>query len=132
MGKRHLVVLKSADGEAATHPMKEWLRQNPQYVPEGLDANDSTSRQLRRALRKKGWDLEELSDRVFLIKPEDGDTSFADKLLEAEADVNESLDDEKLEEAEEITFGLKRDLQLALRANIEQLEIGLKIIDEGK
>ncbi len=132
MAKRHLVVLKRADGEAEIHPMREWLRQNPQYVPEGLDASDSNSHQLRRALRKKGWELEELNDRVLLIKPEDGDTSFADKLLGEEAEIDESVYDEKIQEAKEITFGLERDLQLALRANIERLESGLKIIDEGK
>jgi len=35
-------------------------------------------------------------------------------------------------EALETTFGLERDLQKALRANIEQLEKGLKIVDKGK
>jgi hypothetical protein len=35
-------------------------------------------------------------------------------------------------EAIETTFGLERDLQNALRANIEQLEEGLKISDGGK
>jgi hypothetical protein len=35
-------------------------------------------------------------------------------------------------EAEEVTFGLERDLQAALRANIEQLEPGLMILDGGK
>jgi hypothetical protein len=39
---------------------------------------------------------------------------------------------EELIEASETTFGLERDLQSALRANIEQLESGLRIIDEGK
>jgi hypothetical protein len=34
-------------------------------------------------------------------------------------------------EAFETTFGLERDLQAALRANIEQIEPGLKIIDGG-
>jgi len=34
-------------------------------------------------------------------------------------------------EATTITFGLERDLQEALRANIEQLEPGLKILDGG-
>jgi endonuclease len=32
----------------------------------------------------------------------------------------------------ETTFGLERDLQLALRANIEQLEDGMNITDSGK
>jgi hypothetical protein len=37
-----------------------------------------------------------------------------------------------LDDAVETTFGLERDLQSALRSNIEQLEGGLKIIDGGK
>ncbi len=39
---------------------------------------------------------------------------------------------EEVIEAIETTFGLERDLQIALRSNIEQLEQGLKIIDEGR
>ena len=39
---------------------------------------------------------------------------------------------EEVIEAMETTFGLERDLQIALRSNIKQLEQGLKIIDEGK
>jgi RecB family endonuclease NucS len=39
---------------------------------------------------------------------------------------------EELIEASETTFGLERDLQSALRANIEQLEPGLSIIDDGR
>jgi len=39
---------------------------------------------------------------------------------------------EEVIEAMETTFGLERDLQIALRSNIEQLEQGLKITDEGK
>jgi hypothetical protein len=37
-----------------------------------------------------------------------------------------------LADAFETTFGLERDLQTALRSNIEQLERGLKITDGGK
>ena len=39
---------------------------------------------------------------------------------------------EELIETAEITFSLERDLQLALRANIKQLEPGLQIDDGGK
>jgi hypothetical protein len=35
-------------------------------------------------------------------------------------------------EAKAITFGLERDLQRALRANIEELGLGLRILDEGR
>jgi len=39
---------------------------------------------------------------------------------------------DELIEASETTFGLERDLQMALRTNIEQLEPGLQIIDGNK
>jgi transposase-like protein len=42
------------------------------------------------------------------------------------------LGGEEIIEAGKITFGLERDLQKALRSNIEQLEKGLKIVDGGK
>ena len=44
----------------------------------------------------------------------------------------ESSEADEVIDAMETTFGLERDLQIALRCNIEQLEQGLKIIDEGK
>ncbi|MBM3129401.1 MAG: DUF91 domain-containing protein [Chloroflexi bacterium] len=132
MIRRHLVVVKRADGSPDVHPMKEWLRLNPQDLPKDMDASDNSSAQLRRALKKSGWELEELNDRVFLIKPdENGDISYADALIAA-GDENEEDVEEEVIEAEEITFGLERDLQVALRANIEQLESGLRIIDGGK
>ncbi len=131
MIRRHLVVLRGPDGEAEIHPMKEWLRQNPQHLPAGSDVSHSTSHELRRQLCRSGWELEKLSDRVLLIKPENGDTSFAKELLEEETEADEDSYDETIEEAEEITFGLERDLQSAVRANIEQLEPGLEIIDKG-
>lgn len=40
--------------------------------------------------------------------------------------------DEETADAIETTFGLERDLQLALRKNIEQLESGLKVADGNK
>gem|GEM_PF-722314 len=42
------------------------------------------------------------------------------------------LEADEVIDAVETTFGLERDLQKALRNNIEQLEQGLKIIDGGK
>jgi RecB family endonuclease NucS len=41
-------------------------------------------------------------------------------------------DDETISDAIETTFTLERDLQQALRKNIDQLESGLTIIDDGK
>lgn len=133
MPKPHNVVVKKPDGGFEVSPMKAWLRENPDDIPVGLDAGTSTSYQLRRALRKKGWELEELPDSVLLVKPDDnGDTSFADELLPAEAISDEDHHENEIAEAAEITFGLERDLQAALRTNITQLERGLRIIDNGK
>jgi RecB family endonuclease NucS len=39
---------------------------------------------------------------------------------------------EQIEEATELKFGLERDLEIALRENIEALEPGLRIVDGGK
>jgi RecB family endonuclease NucS len=46
--------------------------------------------------------------------------------------LSEAASDEVLESAEEFTLSLGRDMQSALRQNIEQLGSGLKIIDGGK
>lgn len=132
MAKRHLVVIKNKEGKAEAYPFKDWLRSNPQDLPAGMDASDDTTYQLRRALKKTGWEIEELPDRVLVIKPDERkDTSYADDLI-GESTELEDAGEEELIEAEEITFGLERDLQSALRGNIESLERGLKIIDNGK
>jgi RecB family endonuclease NucS len=66
-----------------------------------------------------------------VIKPNSkGETSFADEILPVSPEEDPELMEE--EEAEEVTFGLERDMQLALRNNIGQLESGLKITDGGK
>jgi endonuclease len=46
-------------------------------------------------------------------------------------DEDDDIIDAELEQAEEVKFTLERDLQSALRSNIEQLEQGLKITDLG-
>ncbi|HUV39894.1 MAG TPA: endonuclease NucS domain-containing protein, partial [Planctomycetota bacterium] len=56
----------------------------------------------------------------------------ADPFLVDEMDEESDTAEEEAVEAEEITFALERDMQSALRANITQLEAGLKIIDGGK
>lgn len=130
MIKKHYVVVKQPDGNPKFDLMKPWLRQYPQYLPQKLDITASTSHQLRRALRNNGWELVELSDKILMIKPdENDDISFAADFLEDDSNINADQDEGVLEAFEKITFGLERDLQAALRNNIEQLELGLKIID---
>lgn len=132
MIQRHNVVLKKPDGGVEVYPMKQWLREHPEVLP-GMDPDGTTSHELRRALRNKGWSLEETEDQVLLVKPDlNGDTSFVGELLGSKTDTRAADDEEQVEKAEEITFGLERDLQAALRTHIEQLEPGLRIVDEGK
>ena len=128
--KQHFVVMKSQDGGVRLYRMKEWLRQNPSDVPAGSDPRTDTSHSLRAALRRNGWRLEEKADQVLVIKPDDTGA------LEYASELNDSPDHDELTsnevvDAEELTFGLERDLQKALRANIGQLESGLTIIDGG-
>jgi hypothetical protein len=127
--KQHFVVLKSEDGGAQLHRMKEWLRQNPAWIPQGLDPTTDTSHILRAALSRSGWKLDEKADQVLVIKPDDdGSVEYANTLKNREED--DELTRSELE-TEELTFGLERDLQKTLRANIAQLEGGLTIIDGG-
>ena len=131
MKKAHYIVVRKADGSPETTPMKAWLRQHHEDVPSGMDTAKHTSYQLRRALRKNGWEFEELSNKVLLIRPDENqDVSFADELLEN--DIGDEDQDEEVAQAAEITFGLERDLQSALRSNIAQLGSSLGIIDGGK
>jgi len=135
MGKRqsHYVVTKKEDGGLEFYPMKPWLRKNRQYLTSGMDPDGNTSHELRRALKSEGWGLEMQDDRVLLIKPsDDGDISFVDEILGKPSDTEEDLSPEEAIEAADVTFGLERDLQAALRANIDQLESGLMVIDDGK
>lgn len=125
---KHLVVLKGKDGLIERYPMKEWLRRNPQFLPRGM-STANTSQQLRRGLQKGGWRLDIGDNEVLLIKTtSEGDASYAEGLAESSSNTAE---EDELEAAAEITFGLERDLQTALRRNIEQLEPGLSIVDGG-
>jgi hypothetical protein len=131
MVKSHNVVLKGSDGGAEIHPMKPWLRDHPEQYPEGMGV-DNTSHELRRGLAKEGWLLFQQNDRVLVVKPDDaGDTSYADPII-GPSESTETRGEEDSETESDITFGLERDLQTALRGNIEQLESGLKIADDGK
>lgn len=68
--KQFLVVIPNDSGGADLHPMKEWLRRNPAELPDDLDPDTLTSHQLRNALRKRGWIVEEAEDEVRLIRPD--------------------------------------------------------------
>ena len=67
--KRFTVVIPKDDGGVELYPMKEWLRQHPEYVPPSLDATAGTSHQLRNGLKKMGWTIEEYEIETRLIMP---------------------------------------------------------------
>ena len=131
MRRSHIVILLE-DGEIEKHPLKQWLRENPEFNPPGLHPDDNTSHQLRKGLQRQSWNLEFTPNEVLLIRPDaNGNTAYADELVELQ-DEKEAEDlgiDE--DESFEVPFGLEKDLQAALRGNIEQLEQGLVIVDGG-
>jgi RecB family endonuclease NucS len=131
MRRSHIVILLE-DGKIERHPLKQWLRENPEFNPPGLHSDDNTSHRLRKALQRQGWKLEFTPKEVLLIRPDaNGNTAYADERVELqdEKEAEELGIDE--DESFEVTFGLEKDLQAALRGNIEQLEQGLVIVDGG-
>jgi len=97
-----------------------------------MHPDDNTSHELRSGLKKIGWRLQFTPTEVLVIRPDElGDTSYADELIEEKEDQYVESIEQDLEDVGEITFGLERDLQTALRSNIEQLEPGLSIVDGG-
>jgi hypothetical protein len=69
MARRFVIGIPGTNDEPGLYPMKEWLRQNPENIPAGLDPNNSTSHQLRDGLRRAGWHLRETADQVILVPP---------------------------------------------------------------
>jgi hypothetical protein len=115
--KRHNIVLARDDGGVEVHPMKEWLRQHPEHIPTGLDPTTSTSHQLRSALKRVGWTMEELDDEVRLISPDDPDLKGrADVLLgdDTESDTGEFGD---------AAFALEAQLRDFLAQNLQATPI---------
>jgi len=96
---------------------------------------------------RNGWSVEENGKRYdpkWLLKLATGEgiTKFTHAQARATLSVlgftvhssaeNIPEEDDEAEEPKELTFDIERNLQEALRANIEQLEVGLKITDGGK
>ena len=128
MIKRHYVVSFVHGGDPELALMKDYLRRHLDLLPPGTDPTHTTSHQLRSMLQKTGWRMEEQSDRVVLVEPDPhGRFEYAVDLLELEEEFE--LNDEPDEN--EITFGLERDLQVALRRDISAIEPGLNIVDGG-
>lgn len=52
--RRAHVIIEESNGGIDKHPLKSWLRTNPEALPSGLHPDDNTSHQLRRARKKEG------------------------------------------------------------------------------
>lgn len=109
--KRFLIVIPLSDGGIQSHPMKEWLRQNPEKNPTGLDPTLSTSHQLRNALKKHGWRVMERTTEVWLIPPEHADW------------VPPNEDGEEPEVLFDASFTLEYQLRDFIAANLSNIEI---------
>jgi endonuclease len=114
--KAHFILTPTPDG-VLTQSMKEWLRQHPEHIPEGLDPTESTSHQLRLALKRKGWTLQETDTEFRLLPP--GSSAEASPVL------NEMLEEgtEGGEDPEEAAFGLEHQLRDFLAQNLGAIKI---------
>jgi hypothetical protein len=69
--KRFFIVDPTSRQGADLYPMKQWLRDHPEFVPSGLDPSSNTSHALRNGLRKAGWHVKEFPTEIHLIPPAD-------------------------------------------------------------
>ncbi len=112
--KRFNIVVAREDGGVEVYPMKEWLRQHPQHLPQGLDPTNSTSHQLRDALRRAGWSVHDTPSEVRLIPPGSSET---------QAFVESTLPESDEEESADIAFGLEYQLRDFLAQNIGAVDV---------
>lgn len=118
--KRFNVVISKNDGGVEMYPMKEWLRRHPDDNPSGLDPTSSTSHQLRDALRRSGWAVQETETEVHLIKP---DSSGKPPEL---ANVLGTDSEDDVAEPTEATFSLEYQLRDFIAQNLGGLSINGK------
>ena len=112
--QRHSVVIPREDGGVEVHPLKEWLRQNPGIVP--LDPRSTTSHQLRSALRRLGWTMQETPSEVRLLKPgADVSAEVVDQVL--------GPNDLDSEDSDDAWFTLEYQLRDFLASNLSTIPI---------
>ncbi|CAH0343152.1 endonuclease NucS domain-containing protein [Rhizobium sp. CECT 9324] len=122
MVQRHMVVIPKDDGGMEIYPLKSWLRQNPEYLPAGLDGTNNTSHQLRAALRQSGWTMQETPGEVRLIFPGHSARVVEDLLggTEDENFENGAVDDPAP------YFSLEYQLRDFLASNLSSIDFGGK------
>jgi hypothetical protein len=114
--QRHIVVLPQDNGGFEIQPLKEYLRQNPDVLPD-FDPSNSTSHQLRAGLKRRGWTMQETPSEIRLIKP--GTASDIAKVEE----VLGGSEDGDLADSAEASFSLEYQLRDFLAANLETIKM---------
>lgn len=124
MVQRHIVVLPQENGGFEVQPLKEYLRQNPDVLPD-FDPSNSTSHQLRAALKRKGWAMQETPLEIRLVKP-----GTSTDMAKVEAVLGGSDEEVNFEPSEpsEAYFSLEYQLRDFLAANLETIRINDKRI----
>jgi len=127
--QKHYVIIPNENNEPVQFPLKSWVRDNINQLPNDFDPN-RTSHELRRELHQLGWSLKIMENDVFIVKPVTGSYDYAQDLLQGNKNETPSLES-KQNELTEITARIERSLQSNLRKAISKLEEGLSIIDNG-
>ena len=115
--KRFNVVIPRDDGGVEIHPMKEWLRQHPDHIPVGLDPTSATSHQLRNALKRRGWSVQETATEERLLMP--GSSTLEGTVEAVLGDEDETENDQEAAAA----FGLEYQLRDFLAQNLSSIPI---------
>lgn len=130
---RFNVVLSRGDGGLEVHPMKQWLRQHPEHIPEGLHPTNSTSHQLRDGLRRKGWTVFTSHDEVRLVAP-GGPATEETVAAVLGAD---GVSDDEAEDTAEAAFHLEVQLRDFIAQNLSAIDLHgprlrLYVDDDGR
>ena len=121
MGKRFLIVTKGPDGAMQLHNMREWLRQNPQHIPQGMTTDQQTnSWSLRRGLRREGWGHDETDSEVRLLHP---DLAADPKTISVLGEQSEAADDETTAAREEFAFDFEASLRDFIARNLTAIPV---------
>lgn len=127
---KHYIIVSDDNGQPSQFPLKSWVRNNKVQYPT-IDPDLHTTGHIRRYFVQQGWHLQRTNTEAFIVCPDaNGSFDYATPLIEVILD-DENEDIEASETAAEISFGLEKDLQTAIRKNITKLRPGLSIIDGG-
>ncbi len=104
--------------QEALHPLKQWLRTNPDRVPPGVHPDTHTTHQIRTALKKQGWTVRDNPDQCLVIPPGEA--------TEVQSALAESIEPAGSETLEECAFPLEYHLRDFIARHLTTLAIGGK------